>query len=250
MKIAGIILAGGKGTRIRSHNVNKVSLSFVGKPLIRYGVELFKGIVEPIVVVVGAYSHSVKEVLQNNNVQYAYQKKRLGTGHATKVGLESLNGSLNPYLVLIGYGDHMMFYKKDTVKRLIKSHLLHKAALSLITTVHANPDELAWGRVIRNKNHYIVDNIEQKDATAEERKITELNAGFYCFDYEFLKKNIGKIKKSPVSGEYYINALIHIANEQSKKVVGLKVPFKEVGIGINRLPELQASQNIYIHKRS
>ncbi|OGK08892.1 hypothetical protein A2767_05090 [Candidatus Roizmanbacteria bacterium RIFCSPHIGHO2_01_FULL_35_10] len=249
MNIAGIILAGGKGTRINSHKVNKVTLQFVGKPIIGYGAELFEGLTNPIVVVVGAFSHSVKDALKKYTVNYAYQQKRLGTAHAAKIGMEKINKKNPPDLVLVGYGDHMMFYKKSTVNELIKKHLLHKAVLSIITTVHSNPDELAWGRVIRNKKGFIVDNIEQKDATPEERKITELNAGFYCFDYKFIKENIDKVKKSTVTNEYYINALIHIAVEQGRKVVGLNVPFKEVGIGINRLPELQLSQEIF-QKRS
>ena len=248
MNIAGIILAGGKGTRINSHKVNKVVLNFAGYPIITYAVKLLAGVTNPNVVVVGAFSHSVKDALKNYKVNYAYQQKRLGTAHATQVGLESeaILSSSPPSSVVVGYGDHMMFYKKATVRKLIKAQIIHKAVISLITAVHTKPDELAWGRVVRDKNGYIVDNVEQKDATAEERKINELNAGFYCFDYLFLIDNIKKVKKSPVSGEYYLNALIHTAVEQGKKVVGMKVPFKEVGIGINRLQELHKSQKIYL----
>lgn len=249
MKIAGIILAGGKGTRINSHKVNKVTLPFVGKPIVCYGVELFKDLTDPTIVVIGAFSHSVKAALKDYKVTYAYQQKRLGTAHATKIGLEKINNGNFPDIVLVGYGDHMMFYKKETINKLIKAHQEHSAALSLITVNHDNPDELAWGRVIRDKKGFIIDNIEQKDATPEQRKIEELNAGFYCFDYGFLRENISEVKKSPVTGEYYLNALIHIAIEQNKIVFGLRVPFKEVGIGINRFPELQKSQDIFLHTK-
>lgn len=240
-------MAAGKGTRINSHKINKVALPFLGKPLISYGVNLFKGMVNPLIIVVGAYSESVKKVLKGVKVVYADQKKRLGTGHGVKVGLEVLEKySPTPEAVLVGYGDHMMFYKKETVKKLINLHAENSAAVSLITVKHNSPDELAWGRIIRDSAGYIIDNIEQRDATAAERKIGEINAGFYCFDYEFLNKNIDKIKKSPKSGEYYVNSLIQIAVKQCRKVIGLKVPFEEVGIGINKSPELQISQKLYL----
>ena len=248
MKIAGIILAGGKGTRINTHRVNKVTLPFLGRPLIKYGIELFKGVANPIIVVVGAFSHSVKKVLKKEKIVYAFQQKRFGTGHATKVGLDAFKNTSNPDLVLVGYGDHMMFYKKETVKRLVKLHEEKKAVVTILTTEYEDPNYLAWGRVIRDKKGNITDSIEQKDATEEQRKIKEINPNFNCFSYKFLNENINKIKRSPVSGEYYLPELIKIAIKQGKKVAGLKVPFTEVGIGINKLPELQLSQDIYQHK--
>ena len=246
MNIAGIILAGGKGTRINSHKVNKVTLPFHGKALINYGVELLIDIANPIVVVVGAYAKSVKDCLKDYSVGYAYQQKRLGTAQATKIGLSRLvNQSPTPEIVIVGYGDHMMFYKKETIKKMLAIHNKEKAAITIITTIYSNPNALAWGRIIRDENGKLIDSIEQKDATEEQKKINEVNPNFNCFDYSFLIKNINKIKKSPISGEYYLPDLIKIAIKQNQKVVGLKVPFNEVGIGINKLPELQESQNLY-----
>lgn len=251
--IVGIILAAGRGTRLSppagGKDRNKVTIPFLNKPLILYAVELISSFAEKTVVVVGAFHESVKQVLKNHNVVYAFQKKRLGTGHAVKVGLEVLkNLSPAPTLVLVAYGDHSMFYKKETVKKLIELHEKEKAAMSIITTINNDANILAWGRIVRNKNNYIVDSIEQKDATEEQKKIKELNAGFYCFDFNFLKKNINKIKKSPVSSEYYINSLIKIAADKGKKVVGLKIPFSGVGIGINRYSELEESQRLYLKR--
>ena len=246
MKIAGIILAGGKGTRINSHKVNKVTLPFLGKPLITYGVDLFSNICNPIVVVVGAFSHSVKEVLKKYKVGYATQRKRLGTAHAAYMGVKQLNElKTHPESVIIGYGDHMMFYRKETIKKMFHRQINEGAAICLLTTEYASPNDLAWGRIIRNSEGAIIDSIEQKDATAEQQKISELNPSLYCFDFEFISANITKIKKSKTTGEYYLTDLIKIAVKQGKKVIGLKVPFKEVGIGINRINELKKSQEIF-----
>lgn len=242
--ISGIILAGGKGTRINSKKINKVVIPFDGKPMIVYGVELFKEICNSIILVVGAYAQSVKDIFKKEKLIYVHQRKRLGTGHAAKVGLTGLKKN-SPSLVLIGYGDHLMFYKKKTIKQLINLHKNQKAVVSLISAIYKNPDELAWGRIIRDKKGNVLDIVEQKDATPEQRKIKELNAGFYCFDYKFVKNNIGKIKKSPVSGEYYLTDIVKIAAGKNKKVAALKVPFSEVGIGVNRIEELQESQKLF-----
>lgn len=241
-------MAAGKGTRIKSKNSNKVTLPFLNKPLIIYAVELMLGLTDFTVVVVGAFAQSVKDVLKNYRVIYGLQSKRLGTAHATGVGLKLVE-KYSPDLVLVGYGDHTMFYKKETIKKLVVLHKKNQAVMSLITTDYDNPNYLSWGRIIRDKNGFVVDSVEQKDATEEEKKIKELNAGFYCFDFNFLKNYLRKVRKSKISGEYYINSLIKIAAEAGLKVVGLKVPFSGVGIGINRYDELKESQKLYLSAR-
>ncbi len=245
--IVGVILAAGKGTRMKSKDKNKVTLPFLNKPLIVYSVELMEKIADKVIVVVGAFHESVKKVLKDYKVIYAYQKKRLGTAHATKVAVEEIKKlNLNPQLVLVGYGDHTMFYKKEDIEKLIKIHQEKKAVMTLITVEHDN-NNLHWGYIIRNKKGEIIDSMEYKDASEETRKkIKELNAGFYCFDFEFLKKNIAKVPKSSITGEYYINSLIKLAAENGLRIEALKVPFSSVGIGVNRWDELEESQRLYL----
>jgi len=242
--IAAIVLAAGKGTRMNSHVVNKVTIPFLGKSLIVYSLELLQPIAQHLVVVVGAYDESVRNCLKNYQVLFAHQKDQLGTGHAVKAGLESLENS-NPSLILVGYGDHMMFYKQESIIKFVEFHKSQNAVISLLTADHPNVDKFRWGRILRDKNHLVKAIVEQKDATVEERKIKEFNPGFYCFDPNFLRENIDKIEKSPVSGEYYITDLIKMAVDQGKKAVAFKIPFKEVGIGINASQELEQSQEIY-----
>ena len=206
---------------------------------------------DKIFVVIGAFHESVKKVLAQKKVFYAYQKKRLGTGHAVKVAVEEIiKKNLKPEIVLIGYGDHTMFYRKEDIKKLIASHQKEKAVMSIITTESENNEKLHWGYVLRDEKNNIIDSIEYKDASDEIKKnIKELNAGFYCFDFDFLKSNLKKIPKSKVSGEYYINSLIKIASGQNLKVEGLKIPFSSVGIGVNRWDELEESQKLYLKEK-
>ena len=121
--IIGVILAAGKGTRIKAKTANKVTLPFLNKPLILYSVELMEKVADKTFVVVGAFHESVKKVLAQKKVFFAYQKKRLGTGHAVKVALEEIvKKKIKPEIVLVGYGDHTMFYKKENIKKLIALH--------------------------------------------------------------------------------------------------------------------------------
>ncbi len=248
--IVGIILAAGKGTRMKSKDKNKVTIPFLSKPLIVYSVELMKQLADRVIVVIGAFHESVKKALSDFKVDFAYQKKRLGTGHATMIGIKKvIQLGLKPDVVLVGYGDHTMFYKKESIKKLIEIHKKKKSAVSLITTIYKKPEKLKWGRIIRDKTNQIVKIIEEKDATPKEKRITELNAGFYCFDFDFLKNNLKKIKKSPVSKEYYINDLINLAHNQNKRISSLTLDFLEVGIGINNPYELEESEKLYLKRQ-
>ncbi|MCL4374574.1 NTP transferase domain-containing protein [Patescibacteria group bacterium] len=244
--IIGAILAAGKGTRINSHQINKVTLPFNGKRLINYAVDLYKGMADRTIVVVHAFADSVKEALRGESVEFVDQSAPLGTGHALKVVIDYLEKQRLPVTqVLVGYGDHMMFYTRAIVRQLLRAQANQQAVVSLISVKHPDPDQLAWGRVVRDGSGKIVKIVEQKDATPEERKIEELNAGFYCFDYQYARQTKDQIKKSPVTGEYYINEFIDMAINSGKKIVALPVDFRFVGIGVNTTAQLQTSQALY-----
>lgn len=241
--IVSIILAGGLGKRLNSKEINKVVYPFLGKSMIQYGVDLFKKVSSQVVIVVGAFAESVKALLKSEkNILYGFQKEQLGTGDATKVGLEVIKDN-PPKLVLVGYGDHLMFYKESTMRRLIKLHKENEAVVTFITTKYERPE--GWGRVERDASGKVVDIVEEKDANEEQKKIQEVNAGLYCFDYDFLQTHIGSIHKSSVTGEYYLTDIIKIAFTDKLPVAALMVPFEEVGIGVNRAEELAESQEFY-----
>ena len=244
-KVIGIILAAGKGTRMNSKIENKVAHLFLGKPIILYGVELFEKICDELIIVIGAFKQSIENIIkENKKIKFVNQKKRLGTGHAVQLALLELHDS-PPSLVLVGMGDHMMFYKEETIRKLIQQHKDQKSVVSFISTKYHNPSALAWGRIERDKDGNVLDIVEHKDATEKQLKIKELNSALYCFDYSFLSKNINKIKKSEVTGEYYLPDLIKIALEKKLKVHAMLVHFREIGIGINKINELSESQTLY-----
>ncbi|MCR4326259.1 MAG: NTP transferase domain-containing protein [Candidatus Roizmanbacteria bacterium] len=250
--VLGIILAAGKGTRISSNGVNKTALPFNGKPMISYALDLYQETVDVTMVVVGAYADTLREAIAPYKPLVCVQEEQLGTGHAVSVAMRDIAKAKigDPELVIVGYGDHMMFYAPQTIKAMIANHRKQQAALSLVTALHDEPNALAWGRVIRNAQGHAVKVVEQKDATEAERQVQELNAGFYVFDYAFLKKYIDTLTKSPVSNEYYITDMIERAVSNGYKVVPFTVPFSEVGIGVNTNEQLSESQKLQTQYRN
>lgn len=245
--VIGIILAAGEGKRLAVPDANKTSIKFRDKPLVAYGVELFKQCSEYTYIVVGAYKESIIDLFRGESqIRYAEQQQRLGTGHALVTALKQIQeDGLKPELILVGYGDHMMFYTQAVVEQLIEKHRASRAAISLITTQCEDPDSLAWGRIVRDENGHLIDIVEQKDANEEQRKIKECNAGFYCFDFEFAINTMSDIKKSSVTGEYYINDFVYLSIKKNRNISTLEIPFEKVGIGVNTKDQLRAAEQFY-----
>jgi len=233
----GIILAAGKGTRMNLKDANKTSILLRGKPLAQYGVDLFETLVDKTIVVVGHKAKSVQSSLVGNNLQFVLQARRLGTGHAVLKAVEVIPASSG--IALVGNGDHLMCYTPKIVKDFIAFHKLHENALTIMTTSHEDVEQMDNGRIIRSSNNQVQLILEKKDLTPEYEHITELNSGFYCFDLEFLRKNIKKIPKHEPKNEYYLTDLVKIANSQRERVGAFQVPFKFVGTGVNTKDQLE-----------
>ena len=242
----GIILAAGRGTRLNSKDTNKTALAVSGKSLVSYGADLFKETTDKTLVVIGAFSDTVKDALNEyKEVEFVEQTEQLGTGHAAKIAVEYIEkNKLEPSTVLVGYGDHMMFYTSKIIEEMKKEHLESGAVVTMITVDYPDANALGWGRIVRNQSGEVDAIVEQKDATAEQRAITEQNAGFYCFEYEFLKESVQVFEKSKVTGEYYITDVVEIARKAGKKVQAYTVPFEFVGSGVNTPEQLTQTEKM------
>nr|MBI5456032.1 NTP transferase domain-containing protein [Candidatus Levybacteria bacterium] len=237
--LGAIILAAGKGTRMKSKGVNKVAMYLASKPMILHTVELLESLnIKDIVVVVGFAKESVINVLEKR-AQFAEQKKRLGTAHAVKIALQKLNNKTNDALVL--NGDDSAFYSKDIINKLIKKHFDDNSFFTFLTIEKDNPYGL--GRVVRNKNGRVKAVIEEKDATSRERSINEVNPGCYVFKVDFLKKYLPLVQKSPITGEYYLTSLIGIGIKHNEKIETLKGG-KLIWKGVNTKDELLEAQEL------
>ncbi len=240
----GVILAAGKGTRLHSVEKNKTSLEVGGKPLVAFGVEVFAATLDKTLVVIGAFPESVQAALQAYDVEYAWQQTPQGTGHAVQVAVERIQElGWSPKTLCVGYGDHMMFYSPESIRRLLSLHTDQTAAVTLVTTRHSDPSSLAWGRITRD-GEKITGIVEQKDATPEELSIQEVNAGLYAFDFSFLAAALQEIQPSPVTNELYLTDVIALACQQSRHVASLEVPFAEVGTGVNTQDQLRDTDGV------
>lgn len=238
--IGAIVLAAGKGSRMKSKNANKVTLQIGTKPLILHIIERLEAVhASPIVVVVGFAKESVEEALNAKDVIFAQQKKRLGTGHAAIKGLEALPAGVeNVYIV---YGDEFS-YPKEKTEELISTHFKTDAALTFLTIEVDNPFGL--GRIVRDENGKLIKIVEEKDATEEEKLIKEVNPGSYVCSRKFLEKYLPKIKKSPVTGEYYLTSIIDLAMEHGERVETVQAG-NMVWRGVNTKEELAEAQQVF-----
>jgi bifunctional UDP-N-acetylglucosamine pyrophosphorylase/glucosamine-1-phosphate N-acetyltransferase len=222
--IAVIVLAAGKGTRMKSTDKNKVASDVGAKPLILRTYEnLNNQELRNIFVVVGFAKESVMQIL-GNNVGYIEQKEQLGTGHAVSTALSSIQKNFGTILVL--QGDDSAFYTDDILKRFLEFHKAQGTKISLMTTILDNPFGL--GRIIRkpNGNHEIIEIVEERNASEEQKKIKEINAGCYLFNRDFLDENLKKINKNPVSREYYLTDILKIASDQDISISTFPIPEK------------------------
>ncbi len=243
-KIAAVILAAGEGKRMHSqHGVNKVTSNLAGKPMIVHIVEFMNRIaIDQIIVVVGHARDSVEKSLQSYDVTYAEQVERLGTGDALRVALSSLRSDITDVVVV--YGDDAVLYtdsNKVMFSDLITSHIQNHTSVTFLTIEQDNPFGL--GRILRNVEGRVEGIVEEKDATEKQKQITEINPGSFVFSVDFLKKYLREIKKSDVTGEYYLTSLIDIALESGEKVEAIRggaIPWR----GVNTQEELAMAEKL------
>lgn len=238
--IVGVILAGGKGSRMKNKQVNKTAISFMGKPMIMYGVESYKSVVEKTLVVVGHKYETVKEALKDEKVEYVFQKRRLGTGHALMKVVEHLQkANQEPELVIVGNGDNMLFHTEELVSDMVEFHREENAAVTLLSILPDDVSAFDNGRIVRTSDGYVKKIVERKEATEQELTLKELNTGFYCFDYAFVKATMNKLRRNEVTNEYHITDFARFANEIGRKVCAFQHDNPIVGKGINTITHLE-----------
>jgi bifunctional UDP-N-acetylglucosamine pyrophosphorylase/glucosamine-1-phosphate N-acetyltransferase len=241
--LGAIILAAGRGKRMNSKTINKVAMQLADKPMIVHAINLLESLgIKQVVVVVGHAKKSVMDIL-GNKVIFAEQSKRLGTAHAVLCGLKKMPKNISDILVI--NGDDSAFYTKQTIEKLIDLHSTSDASITLLTIEKENP--LGLGRIIRDTNGKISSVIEEKDATEVQRKIKEINPACYVFKVQFLDKYLSKVKKSEVTGEYYLTSLIGMGivnKELIETYRGGNLSWR----GVNTKDELAEAEKIFLDK--
>ena len=240
--VMAIIMAAGKGTRMKSKN-SKLVQKIYGKEIVKRAVENAKKAgIEDIVTVVGYKKEQVMEVL-GDTVEYAIQEDMLGTGHAVMQATKFLEGKKGKVLVLNG---DVPILRPETITRLLNKSIDNKEAATLLTAIYDDP--FGYGRIIRDEGGNIEGIVEEKDATEEEKEIAEINAGIYCFDIEVLLDALKEIKPDNSQGEYYLTDVIEIIGSKGLKTGAVIVEDNTEILGVNDRMQLQMVTKILQHR--
>jgi bifunctional UDP-N-acetylglucosamine pyrophosphorylase/glucosamine-1-phosphate N-acetyltransferase len=235
-KLSVVILAAGQGKRMKS-DLPKVLQPLAGKPLLRHVIDTAHQLQpDSLHVVYGHGGERVREALATAGVSsWCLQAEQLGTGHAVQQALPAL---CDGELVLILYGD-VPLVSADTLRLLVA--LAGPKVMSLLTVMLDDPT--GYGRIVRDARGKVRRIVEQKDATARERKIREGNTGVMVVPVTWLRRWLGKLKNSNAQGEYYLTDIIAMAVRDKVGVAPLVAPTVAEVLGINdklQLAEVEA----------
>lgn len=255
---AAIILAAGKGTRMKS-DLPKVVHPIGGRPMVCAVVDACLAVgCRKIVVIVGYQQEKVREALKGYdrdfNIEYAVQSEQLGTGHAVKCCADNFESELqaakssakptslagSPCLVLCGDGP---LIRPATLNRLLDRHREAHAAASIATAVL--DDATGYGRIYRDAARRFKAIVEQKNCTPEQLKIREVNPSYYCFELPELFRALDRVNRNPLSGEYYLTDTLELLLADDRAVEVIEAVPPEDVLSINTPDDLAKVDAIY-----
>ena len=244
---ATVIMAAGKGTRMKNSEKAKVMFEVAGKPMIQHVVDLAVALNSArIIAVVGFYRESVTTYVHRTSpsVEFAVQEPQLGTGHAVMQAKNLLRDFRGDVLVLSG---DVPLLREQTIRELISVHREKNAVATILTADLEDPS--GYGRVLRGEGDNVVGIVEHKDATDDQRKVREINSGIYIFDNAHLFDALGHITTHNAQNEYYLTDVFGYYWEHGMKVAAKKaVDFDEVR-GVNTVEQLEEANEV-LQKRN
>ncbi|HEX5470578.1 MAG TPA: NTP transferase domain-containing protein [Lacipirellulaceae bacterium] len=229
-----IILAAGKGKRMAS-DLPKVLMPVCGRPMIRYVIDAVRAAgVRRILIVVGYRADLVRRELGDfEGLEFVVQNEQLGTGHATMMCEDRLVGQIGPILILAG--DSPMVQVSSLRSLLAEFSIRHPACL-MGTGKKPNPTGL--GRIVRDGHGEFSAIVEEKDATPEQRGITEVNLSTYVFRPDSLLSSLKELTSNNLQGEYYLTDCPGVLKADGQRVEALCVLKPIEALSINTPEEL------------
>ena len=245
--LAAVIMAAGKGTRMKDSSKAKVMYEVLGKPMVHYVLDLAKMLkASRVIVIVGYQRDTVIQYLQNShpNVEIAVQEEQLGTGHAIMQSEATLKGFSGDVVVLSG---DVPLLTADSVQELIDHHQQTAASATILTADFTDPT--GYGRIVRNSDGSVKRIVEHKDATEEERHVKEINSGIYVFNGQKLFDGLKHITPQNVQNEYYLTDVFEYFWKRLWKVSALKTLHVEEIIGVNTVNQLEEVKHVLLSRK-
>lgn len=245
MDIKAVILAAGKGTRMKSETTPKVLHQIMGKTLLGYVLDNVKNFVSEEYVIVGHHAQEVENFVKSNyeNAKTVLQSPQLGTGHAVSMvcpDLQNYDG-----LVLILCGDTPLV-KEETLKKFVEYHKSQNSDITVMSTLFDNPT--GYGRIIREQDNSLQCIVEEKDANPEQKAVKEVNAGIYCLNWGKIKDAFGQLKSNNAQGEYYLTDIISWGKTKALKVNAYILENSDEIYGINSRLNLAQAAKMMNHR--
>jgi bifunctional UDP-N-acetylglucosamine pyrophosphorylase / glucosamine-1-phosphate N-acetyltransferase len=240
-KVQCVILAAGQGTRMKSEKP-KVLHSIAGKPMVQYAIDAAAAIgSQRPIAVIGHGAEQVQNTI-GDRVETVLQVPQLGTGHALLQARAKIDPAAE--IVVVLYGD-TPFLSAETIQRLLDTHRAARAVLSLVTFTPADP--ALYGRIIRDADGRLLDIVEYKEATPEQRAIREVNSGIFCYQTPWLLEHLELLQPRAGHGEYYLTDLVSIAAQEQAITATCSCDEAEV-LGINDRAQLAAAERLLREK--
>ncbi|WP_199623925.1 bifunctional UDP-N-acetylglucosamine diphosphorylase/glucosamine-1-phosphate N-acetyltransferase GlmU [Paenibacillus alkalitolerans] len=238
MNVMGIVLAAGMGKRMKS-KLYKVLHPVCGKPMVRHVVDTLNAAgVGRKVIVVGHGAEAVQAAL-GNGAEYAMQEQQLGTGHAVRMAESLLSGEEG--ITVVVYGDTPLI-TPETLTNMIELHRTSGAAATLLVARFDDPTGL--GRIIGAEDGTVECIVEEKDCSAEQRSIKDINAGTYCFDNKKLFAALAQVTNNNAQNEYYLTDVISIMRSAGEKVQGYRTKDNSEALGVNDRVALSEAEQL------
>lgn len=235
--VIAIVLAGGKGTRMKS-DLPKVLHTLHGQSLIQHVVERVRSIgIRDIILVVG-YKRDQVITHMGSSVRYAIQEPQLGTAHAVMMARSQLSHYTGRVLVV--YGDMPLINPKTM--RLLIDRCQGDVKASLLTIILENPPD--FGRVVRGPDSSIRRIVEVKDADPQTLAIREINVGMYCFDSQALLRALARLSNDNAQSEYYLTDAIELIAEDGGRIESILAATLEETLGVNEPEHLRFAESL------
>ncbi len=242
-EVKSVILAAGKGTRMKS-KLPKVLHKVCGKPMLRHVIDAARGVGSTReLVVIGSGAELVRQEI--TDVEFVLQSEQLGTGHAvlcTRDALKNVDGT-----VMILCGDTPLF-TAETLSKLVDEHKRAEVKATVLTAIM--PDATGYGRIIRAEDGSFEKIVEHKDASEDEKKIREVNSGIYCFDLKTLFAALDKVNNDNSQGEYYLTDVLSIIRSSGEKINAVIADDFSETLGINSRQQLAVAEKILRRRKN